>query len=567
MIEVGEIPKDSPFSNNDYQWRSADITFEYTAEELEEIQKCAADVTYFANAYAYSMTDEGIQKITLRDYQVEALKDLQENRFNIWMASRQTGKSVISGIFLTWYFCFHFDRNVMVMANKGATMIEIIDKIKEVYKHLPFFLKPGVSLNNQSSMKFDNGNRLFGQATTKSAAIGFTIHLLFCDEFAHIPASYLEPFYRSVYPTLSSSKISRMIITSTPNGMNKFYEIYTAALIPKGEKGSNSFNALTTYWYQVAGRDEAWKLVEIGNLGSEEMFNQEYGLQFIASSKTLLGSDLLQFFKKYVVEFVGRDIDELNSQTEQFIWHPEWSGELDSPYYVVTIDIANGGGGDYSVLNLFVLEPIPIEFFDDITIIRDETSFFRLNQIGIFRSKFTSPEELAALTLDLLDWIDWNRIKVVLEINFKGEVILNNLEANKKYEDDMVLNTKHTDKSKYLLPGIRWNKLNKPAACQSLKFLMKQRQIHVSEKLTFGEMNSFGQDQRGNYKALGGNDDTMMTLVNLSQFINSEMWMDIVEEMYDDQDPIWIKAVEEKMNKSEKVEDEEDFSYLREFMN
>jgi hypothetical protein len=134
----------------------------------------------------------------------------------------------------------------MVMANKGATMVEIIDKIKEVYKHLPFFLKPGIYVNNQTTMRFDNGCRLFGQATTKTAAIGFAIHLLFCDEFAHIPASYIEPFYRSVYPTLSSSKISRFIITSTPNGMNKFYDIYTSALIPKGEPGSSDFKALRT---------------------------------------------------------------------------------------------------------------------------------------------------------------------------------------------------------------------------------------------------------------------------------------------------------------------------------
>ena len=195
------------------------------------------------------------------------------------LASRQIGKTVTSSIFIAWYLCFHYDRNVMVVANKLATTSEIVDKIRIVMKNLPFFMKPGIQSGGVTGMRFDNGNRLFSQATTKTAAIGFTIHLLFADEFAHIHPNFLLPFYRSIYPTLSSSKVSRMIVCSTPNGMNLFYEIYQGA-----QQGLNAFHPIRVDWWQVPGRDEAWKKREIANLGNEELFNQEYGNQFLASS-------------------------------------------------------------------------------------------------------------------------------------------------------------------------------------------------------------------------------------------------------------------------------------------
>jgi hypothetical protein len=236
------------------------------------------------------MTDEGIQQITLRPYQEDMLEGFQDNRFVVMLASRQIGKTVTSSIFIAWYLCFHFDRNVMIVANKMATTTEIVDKVKTIIKNLPFFIKPGCTSAGATGMRFDNGCRLYSQATTKTAAIGFTIHLLYADEFAHIHPNFLQQFYRSIYPTLSSSKISRIIISSTPNGMNLFYELYTGAL-----EGKNSYHPIRVDWWQVPGRDEKWKAQEIANLGSEELFNQEYGNQFLASSRLLLPGTVLEF--------------------------------------------------------------------------------------------------------------------------------------------------------------------------------------------------------------------------------------------------------------------------------
>src|SRR3972149_4252870 len=212
LLEEGyELPKNNPFWDGNPDFRLGNIVFEYTPEEYEELRKCKADVIYFANKYCYAMTDEGIQNIQLRDYQEDVLRDLQENRFCVFLAPRQIGKTITTSIFLAWYLLFNTDKNCLILANKGETTAELLDKSKTILMHLPFFMKPGMIVNNVMSMRFDNGCRLFGQSTTKTPAIGFTIHFLYMDEFAHIHANFLEPFYRAVYPTISSSKVSRIV--------------------------------------------------------------------------------------------------------------------------------------------------------------------------------------------------------------------------------------------------------------------------------------------------------------------------------------------------------------------
>jgi hypothetical protein len=299
-IEKGLPADTSPFYEGKIEMKSADVVFEYTREELEELARCASDVVYFGNKYCHSMTDEGIRQIKLRPYQEDMLDSFQDNRFVIMLASRQIGKTVTSSIFIAWYVTFHSDRNVLVVANKLATTNEIVDKIRTILKNLPYFMKPGMYSAGVTGMRFDNGNRLFSQATTKTAAIGFTIHLLYADEFAHIHSNFLLPFYRSIYPTLSSSQISRIIISSTPNGMNLFYEIYQGAM-----EGKNNYYPIRVDWWQVPGRDEEWRKREVANLGSEELFNQEYGNQFLASSRLLFDSNTLMLMKRTCKEYKG----------------------------------------------------------------------------------------------------------------------------------------------------------------------------------------------------------------------------------------------------------------------
>ena len=212
-IENGyEVP--TPFHENNPAYKKGNIVFEYTELEMDEIKRCARDIVYFANNHCQVMTDDGYMRIKLRDYQEDMLLSFQANRFNICLAPRQIGKTICSAIFLTWFLLFNFDKNVMLLANKGTTTREILDKIRAVVEGLPFFMKPGIIKKDVMSMKFDNECRIMGQNTTKNAGIGFTIHLLFLDEFAHVDSWIAEEFYGNIYPTLSSSQISKIVITS-----------------------------------------------------------------------------------------------------------------------------------------------------------------------------------------------------------------------------------------------------------------------------------------------------------------------------------------------------------------
>lgn len=533
-IDAGVDVKSTPFWDGKPEWRSANIVFEYTAEEMEEIQRCAKDVIYFANNYCFSMTDEGVKNITLRDYQEDVLRDFQDNRFCVFLSPRQVGKTITTGIFLTWYLLFHSDKNLMVLSNTGATTTEIIDKIKVILQNLPFFLKPGIILNNQMTMKFDNGCRLFGRNTTKTAAIGFTIHFLYCDEFAHIHNNFIDPFWRSVYPTLSSSKISRVVITSTPNGMNKFYDIYKDAL-----EGNNEFKPIRIDWWQVPGRDEAWMKREIGNLGSEEDFNQEYGCQFLASSKLLLDRTTLGQIKRLSTEFVWRELTDLHNKDinyEHLRWHPKFNLDSikDTDRFVFTVDTAGGGGGDYTVLNIFKLVPMPEKMIEQQINANDEGDFMSLLQVGMFRSNKAGVEELQPIIETLLyDVFGEDAVKIVLEMDFKGNLLYERMSNHTKFYEDMFIHTKHSENARRMSPGIKLNPKNKYEFCMEFRRLVRSGRVIPCEKNTFNELMSFGLDKKGSYSSQIGHDDIAMSMVNLVPFFTSDQYYEIVENIYD----------------------------------
>jgi hypothetical protein len=536
-IENGQdFPGGTPFHEKDPDYKAADIVFEYTEAELKEIARCATDVVYFANNYCKAMTDEGVRRIKLRPYQEDVLRDFQENRFNVFLASRQIGKTVTSAIFIAWYLLFNTDKNVLVLANKGGTAAEILDKIKAVIKGLPFFLKPGIIQNNVMTMRFDNGCRIMGQATTKTAAIGFTIHLVYMDEFAHIQASFIEPFYRSVYPTISSSKISRVIITSTPNGRNKFWEIYQAAV-----EGRNEYNPIRVDWWQVPGRDEAWKAREISNLGSEELFNQEYGNQFLAGDKLLLGGDALRLMGKIVHEYQWKELEPFEEEDLDYDglkWNKYFDVDSisDNDKFVFSVDIADGAGKDYSIINIFKVVPMSISSIRNMRRdrIEDESSMFRLVQVGLFRSNKAAADELAKICEILLFKIfNAESVRIALEMNFKGDYFVEKLNKNDDFFEEIFLHTRHNEKTRRLSLGIKLHKHNKMFFCREFRKLVLEKRIVLNEKTTFDEMNDFGINSRGTYSSQSGHDDVAMTCVNLVPHLHSEFFSEQVEEMYE----------------------------------
>ena len=256
-INDGVVPKriHNPWFKNEVGVRRSGVIFKMSPDEIQEYIKCKVDIKYFAEKYCKIKTEDGtIAKISLRDYQKEILDLFSTNRFSILCSSRQIGKTINTAITILHFLTFNNDKNAMIVANIAATTIEIVDKIKSIYSLLPFFLKIGIKNWNQRSIVFENGCRIKTAARSKTPAIGFTIDLLYMDEFAHIPSNILEPYYTAAYPTVSALKNSKIIITSTPNGMNLFYKLLTAAERPDGDPLKNNYKALRVYWYQVPGR-------------------------------------------------------------------------------------------------------------------------------------------------------------------------------------------------------------------------------------------------------------------------------------------------------------------------
>ncbi len=544
------MPRQNPFSEGDTDWRAANIAFEYSPEEIEEMVKCQEDILYFANNYCFSKTDEGVKKIKLRDYQEDVIQAYSENDRIVFLASRQIGKTITTCIFLAWYVCFHMDKNILVIANKGATSEEILDKTKLILRHLPFYMKPGTQVNNLRRVAFDNGCRIFAEACTETPAIGFTFDVIFADEFAHVPEKIARSFYKSILPTLSSIKDSKMIITSTANGLNLFYEVYDNAL-----RGKNDFKPLRVDWWQVPGRDEAWKQKWIGDLGSEEAFNQEFGNQFVASSSFLLDGHSIAFTKRLERKYEYREIDALHSKEvdhADLVWDPDFkfdykdnngnfrSGER---FFVVSIDLAEGAQRDYTVLNIFQLKPMTIGAIRRNKLFQGETDFFTLRQVGVFRSNKISISEFAKIVdVVVFEILGEERTKMVLELNFNGSYFIELMQDNENFYIEMLVYTKHKSDDERLKPGIKLNNQIKRIYCEDFRDVFKSRKIIINHDLTIAEFVTFGVNDAGTYSNERGHDDLAMSCVNLMSFFKSYSLSDAVSE-------IWENGVQDRYKK------------------
>lgn len=531
--------KHSPFKDNEPAWKKANLIFEYTPDEVEEIRRCKSDVLYFANAYAQVMTEDGIQQIVLRDYQEEILYAFDKNRFSILDASRQIGKSVMAAIYIAWTLIFQTDKNVLTVANIATTTKEVMDKIKSILENLPFFLKPGCVSNNVMSMRFDNGCRLIGRTTTKNTGIGFAIHLLYIDEFAHINPSYLNFFYRAIYPTISASTQSKIIITSTPNGMNKFYEIYMDAL-----EGKNNYTPLRVDWWQVPGRDDQWKKDTIADLGSEEDFNQEYGLQFFSSDVLLLPSKTLKKIFNLRIEYEVPDwvqMPGIYELLDGLSFHPKMAKmsladiQNDPSFYIFSVDTADGLNRDYSVINIFKFVALPDSILESVKdFIKVETDIFSLVQVGTFRTNTKDINEYCnALDFLMFDVFNPEKVRLLVELNHKGEYIMDKITKNQKYWQGMMVLSKHTEASQYWKPGLRLTTTNKIKYCERFKFLAAINKVLPNEFRTVHELGSFGRAKNGTYRSQSGHDDLAMSCVNASAFFDSPNFWEIANEEID----------------------------------
>ena len=534
-----------PFFQRDLDLRAANIPFKMTEEEMEEYQKCFDDPIYYVETYAKFMTDHGIHTVTLRDYQKKVISIVTEetydeendlilptNRSIIWLAARQSAKTTSISAFLSWMMIFHIDRNILIVANKEKTAIEIVDKIINIFKGLPFWLKPGTEAWGKTALKLDNGSKIISSATTNTASIGFTIHCVLLDEFAHIPENIVNNFWRSVYPTLSSSRVSQCIITSTPNGTtNKFYDIWSGATT-----GRNSFVPIRTDYWEVPGHDEAWAAQMKADFGEEE-FAQEFELQFNKNSKMLMKADDMKFTEKLVKKYVHKTIYVNNQYVndEHITWHPDFDpNNIDeNDIFVFLVDIAEGNGDpderfqtkektpDANTINIFKVvlnSPSNIKRYSNLSCRTQDC--IRFVQVGKYNN--SSEDEIqaarvcSALSYNLFKDHERNNVRVMVEMNFNGKSFFEGFKRHQLYTGSTVLKTYH----KKPIPGEQQKRkygfkttTNKEHYCIKGNKLISMHRTIVTCVDTFEQMKSFGY-VRGKIKGIACHDDLSMPVFN-----------------------------------------------------
>ena len=557
-------------------------------------------------------TESGIQKVKsigIENYKLSMFDltvDHPNHRF--YTNGILSHNTVSSAIFILHTILFNNDKNVMIVANKGDTAVEIVDKVKSIYSLLPFFLKPGVKTWNQKSLTFDNGCRIKTSARTKTPAIGFTIDLLYLDEFAHIPSNIIEPYYTAAFPTVSAVQNSKIIITSTPNGMNLFHKLLTDAERPDGDSQKNNYKPMRVYWYQVPGRfvtyirlnahkmheygvtadeihdlckekfgditkvfmkfnvdiqkdvinifnnnkctDEmvkslqfidkngyetsilsigeltTWKDEAVKDIGGEDAFNQEYGLRFINGSKSLLNESLIEDLLKGKRHYEFQELDEFKKL--RFSYQDlKWIADEDAyipirrkEYKIVmSVDISEGLGQDYSIINIFKVNEKPTELIEDQKFKYNSiTDFFRLEQIAIFRNNFVSVKQLSELLyLIAFEYFNPENVRIVLELNNYGNTLLAEMphvfDGNNQYGSSIFVRYKHRIDSNEEKVGLKVGD-NKNMMVKDYQDLMQNKGIIVTNEDNIREITTFVKHvtTSGNirYAADVGHDDCLL---------------------------------------------------------
>ena len=581
----------------------------------------------------YIQTQSGLQRVMMvklkrfKSSMFDLTVDHPDHRF--YTNGILSHNTVSSAIFILHTILFSNDKNVMIVANKGDTAVEIVDKVKSIYTLLPFFLKPGIKIWNQKSLTFDNGCRIKTSARTKTPAIGFTIDLLYLDEFAHIPSNIIEPYYTAAFPTVSAVQNSKIIITSTPNGMNLFHRLLTDAERPEGDPQRNNYKPMRVYWYQVPGRfvtyirlnehkmweygvdanhimevikkefehltkveivfnvdsqkdiinvynnekctedmvksvrfiDKngletsilsiseitTWKNEAIKDIGGEDAFNQEYGLRFINGSKSLLNEVIIDELLKSKRNYVYEEIEEfkrLKFRYNDLKWVDD--DNIFIPIkrkdykIVISVDISEGLGQDYSVINIFKISEKPISLIEEQKFkYRSITDFFRLEQIGIYRNNFTSVKQLSELLyLIAFEYFNPENVKIVLELNNYGNTLLAEMphvfDGINQYGSSIFVRYKHRVDSSEERVGLKVGD-NKNLMVKDYQDLMYSKGIIVTNEDNIREITTFVKHTTtsGNvrYAADGtSNDDTVMTIVNMTSIFDKNEFKEMVEE-------------------------------------
>ena len=441
--------------------KKANVQQEWTKKEVEEYARCMKDPIYFIQNYIKIVNiDEGLVPFELYDFQKEMVGTFHNNRFTICKLPRQSGKSTTIIAYLLHYVLFNATVNVAILANKAATARDLLGRLQLAYEHLPKWLQQGVMSWNKGSLELENGSKILASSTSASAVRGGSYNIIFLDEFAYVPSNVAEQFFSSVYPTISSGKTSKVMIVSTPHGMNMFYKLWVDA-----EEQRNEYVPIEVHWSEVPGRDEAWKEQTIKNT-SEAQFNTEFECEFLGSIDTLISARKLR-----TLSFI--EPKQRNAGLD--VYKPPEEGKT----YFITCDVARGTSNDYSAFIVFDITQMPYTI----------AAKYRDNEI----KPLVYPQKIYDVARA------YNQAFVLIEINDIGEGVANTMQFDLEY-DNLVMASMRGRAGQVLgggfsggkaQLGVRTTKAVKTVGCSNLKQLVEDDKLIVEDYDLVNELSTY----------------------------------------------------------------------------
>lgn len=480
------------------------IDHEYTEEQVQEYIKCSKDPVYFCMNYIKIVNvDEGLMNFNMWDFQKEMMNLFKENRFVITKCPRQVGKTTTTVGYLLWATIFTDSQNVAVLANKGALAREILAKYQLAYENLPQWLQQGVVTWNKGNVELENGSKVIAASTSSSAIRGGSFNIVFLDEFAFVPNNIANEFFNSVYPVISSGKSSKIIIVSTPNGMNLFYKLWMDSI-----EGRNNYKNFEIHWSMVPGRDEAWKEETIRNT-SQRQFDQEFNTEFLGSSNTLISGYKLQQL---------RYIDPIAEHDKMRIYeHPikETGEESKSDHlYCIAVDVSEGKNLDSSAFSVIDISATPYR------------------QVATYNSSSISPILFPTVIVNAARY--YNDAYILVEINNNPQVA-DFIHADLEYENLLKVFTGNKKPQQLsagfargIQMGLKMSTQVKQVGCSNLKTLIEGDKLLINDFDTYSELTTFEQYKTSFAAAEGANDDMAMTLVIFAWATTQKYFREIV---------------------------------------
>ena len=479
--------------------KKANTSIEFTEENIIEFLKCKEDPVYFANNYIKIVSlDEGLTQFHPYDFQEKLIHNFHNNRFNICKMPRQTGKSTTVVSYLLHYAVFNDSVNIGILANKAATARELLQRLQTAYENLPKWMQQGILSWNKGSMELENGSKILAASTSASAVRGMSFNILFLDEFAFVPNHVADSFFASVYPTITSGKNTKVIIVSTPHGMNHFYRMWHDA-----ERSKNEYIPTDVHWSEVPGRDQKWKETTIANT-SEQQFRVEFECEFLGSVNTLINPAKLKnlVYENPIKRNAGLDIYEDPKENHN---------------YLMTVDVARGIGNDYSAFIVFDITEFPYKV------------------VAKYRNNEIKPMLFPSIISEVGK--GYNNSWLLIEVNDIGDQVGSILHYDLEYDNILmasmrgragqVVGTGFSGKKSQL--GVRMTAAVKKLGCSNLKTMMEDDKLLTTDYEIISELTTFAQKGNSFEAEEGCNDDLAMCLVIFSWLVAQDYFKEMTE--------------------------------------